>query len=437
MVARLLYLKLFLLLCFNVFFSHIAQADVAYTYDANGNIESSLDTVGNSAYYTYNAKNELTKVERTLSSGEEISVTYTYDINGNRDSKTVNGVTTEFLIDSNRPLPVVISETVNGQVAVTYEYGPDGYSPISQTRAGVKYDYHLDGNGNVVMLTDPSGTVVSEYIYDAFGKLLLAVGNIENNYLFSSQQYDADAGLYYHRSRYRDVRTSRFTQMDTYPGRVNDPATLHKYNYAHHDPVNLSDPSGKFSIGQVMSAVNVAANLATSATVGYRLGQFATGEREASAKEIGFTVLIAAAGPAGGKLAKMLGNSKIANNICKNVCNLLDKVRVIGPTVKLRNPGSIKFTQSSIKKSFSDGGSLDDLIAQLRSGATKPDALPPIRIFRKDGKIFTLDNRRLYAAQQAGVKIRTVGASKDEVLRESWKFTTKNGGSSIRVRGKN
>lgn len=72
---------------------------------------------------------------------------------------------------------------------------------------------------------------------------------------------------------------------------------------------------------------------------------------------------------------------------------------------------------------------------KLRTGQVRSDSLPPIRIFRKDGNVFSLDNRRLYAAQQAGVRIKTVGATKSEIMREAWKFTTKNGGSSIRVRG--
>jgi len=148
------------------------------------------------------------------------------------------------------------------------------------------------------------------------------------------------------------------------------------------------------------------------------------------------TVLIAAAGPVGGKLARLLGDSKAIKKICENVCNLLEKSKIIGSAIRFRNPGSISFTQSSIKRNFSDGGSIDDLIAKLRSGQVKSDALPPIRIFRKDGKVFSLDNRRLYAAQQAGVKIKTVGATQDEILSEAWKFTTKNGGASIRVRGK-
>ena len=153
-----------------------------------------------------------------------------------------------------------------------------------------------------------------------------------------------------------------------------------------------------------------------------------------TAKEAGWAFLIAASGPVGGKLVKLLGNSKAAKKLCDNLCGLLNKSKIIGPVTKFRSPGSINFTQSSIKGTFKDGRSVDDLIAGLKSGAIKPDSLPPIRIFRKDGKIFSLDNRRLYAAKQAGVKVKTVGATEGEILRESWKFTTKNGGTSIKYK---
>ena len=124
---------------------------------------------------------------------------------------------------------------------------------LSETRNGETYFYHYDGSDNVRMLTDSTGNVVSEYGYDSQGNLLFAIGSIENNFLFSGQQYDQDAGLYYHRARYRDTNTGRFTQMDQYSGRIQDPATLHKYTYAHNDPINLSDPSGRISIAQTMS----------------------------------------------------------------------------------------------------------------------------------------------------------------------------------------
>ncbi len=53
-----------------------------------------------------------------------------------------------------------------------------------------------------------------------------------------------------------------------------------------------------------------------------------------------------------------------------------------------------------------------------------------------DGQIYTLDNRRLYTFQQAGVSeipvtwVDDIGA----IMREIWKFDTQNEGISINVR---
>ena len=86
-------------------------------------------------------------------------------------------------------------------------------------------------------------------------------------------------------------------------------------------------------------------------------------------------------------------------------------------------------------RKFKDGRKLGDLIDDLKAGRVTADDVPPIRVFERDGKIFTLDNRRLKAFQEAGVPIKTVPATPDEVAREAWKFTTKNEGASVRVRG--
>jgi len=99
------------------------------------------------------------------------------------------------------------------------------------------------------------------------------------------------------------------------------------------------------------------------------------------------------------------------------------------------DPKTVRFSQDSIKSSFKGGGSIDELTEGLRSGTIKPGDVPAIRVFERDGKLFTLDNRRLEAFRRAGVEIPYRQATSEEVMNEAWKFTTKNAGESIRVRG--
>ena len=55
------------------------------------------------------------------------------------------------------------------------------------------------------------------------------------------------------RANYLNPNTGRFWTKDTYSGNNSDPISLHKYLYAHNDPVNGIDPSGHFftAIGQL------------------------------------------------------------------------------------------------------------------------------------------------------------------------------------------
>lgn len=49
--------------------------------------------------------------------------------------------------------------------------------------------------------------------------------------------------------------------------------------------------------------------------------------------------------------------------------------------------------------------------------------------------VYSLDNRRLLVASQAGVPVKIVPATPEEVAKEAWKMTTPNGGLIICVRG--
>jgi RHS repeat-associated protein len=207
----------------------------ADAYDANGNTRS-----GNGSTYTYDFEDRL----RSVNGG---AVRFVYDGDGNRVSKTVGGVTTQYLVDDLSPTRYsqVVEELVAGVVERTYTYGERLISQ-SQRRDGdwqVSF-YGHDAHGNVRFLTDGNGAVTDTYSFDAFGLLTAATGTTPNNYLFNGQQFDRDLGLYFKRARYYSQDRGRFMTMDPIAGRPDEPMTLHRYMFGHADPVNRIDPCG-------------------------------------------------------------------------------------------------------------------------------------------------------------------------------------------------
>ena len=216
----------------------IAQTPDAinYAYDDNGNLIHKTNGI-NETDYTYDPADRLASV---TDGGQ--TTTYTYDADDIRTSQTTAGVTTTFVTDKNRPYAQVLVERTDTD-AVTYVHGDD---LISMTRPGdVKRYYQHDGLLSVRQLTTDTGTVSDTYDYDAFGVLLGTSGSTINHYRYAGEQYDPNAGFYYLRARYYDQNTGRFTTRDAFHGNPFDPASLHKYTYAHADPVNNVDPSGR------------------------------------------------------------------------------------------------------------------------------------------------------------------------------------------------
>ena len=80
----------------------------------------------------------------------------------------------------------------------------------------------------------------------------------------------------------------------------------------------------------------------------------------------------------------------------------------------LIDPKDIRYSQDSIKRSISGpSGTIDNLRDGLRNGTINPKDIPTIKIHRDPftGEIYSLDNRRLWAAKEAGTKINAQWAT--------------------------
>jgi len=95
----------------------------------------------------------------------------------------------------------------------------------------------------------------------------------------------------------------------------------------------------------------------------------------------------------------------------------------------------INFMQSSIKNTTGEYTVLGNADA-LKAGTLKPSDLPAIKVWKDaQGKIWTLDHRRLAAFKLGGVEeIPVEWASKSLVESQMWKMTTKTGGTSIKLK---
>ncbi|MBI5385968.1 MAG: tandem-95 repeat protein [Verrucomicrobia bacterium] len=225
----------------------LAAGTAAATWDANGNtLQFNLNgdaTWDQATADGYDLENRL--VSATRAAG---AIGLVYDGDGNRVKKTVNGVTTCYLVDDRNPTGYaqVLEEqaVAGGTPSVTYVFGLD---LVSQDRSGTVHYFGYDGLGSVRYLTTSANppTVSDTYTYDAFGVQIASSGaGTANNYRFAGEQWDADLGTYYVRARYYHPDLGRFWTMDGFEGNNTDPLSLHKYLYCHANPVNGIDPSG-------------------------------------------------------------------------------------------------------------------------------------------------------------------------------------------------
>ncbi|HEU4834353.1 MAG TPA: fibro-slime domain-containing protein [Pyrinomonadaceae bacterium] len=210
-----------------------------YAYDTNGNTLSR--TVGSaSVRFDYDGRDRLTKVTQP----DNTTVTYVYDADGIRVRSTGPNGSTNYVVDPARPVPQVVVETNgSGQIVASYTYGLE---LISQRRNGVDSFYLADALGSTRALTNSQGAVTDRYSYDAFGQMLSSTGTTVNSFLYTGEQKDDAAGLYYLRTRYYDPAIGRFTTPDLFQGRPEEPLSLHKYAYVQNNPVSMTDPMGLY-----------------------------------------------------------------------------------------------------------------------------------------------------------------------------------------------
>jgi RHS repeat-associated protein len=194
------------------------------TWDDNGNLLSD-----GTRSYTWDAR------DRLIAVSGPVPASFAYDPLGRRKSKTLAGVTTDYLYDGANP----IQEKQGGAVSANLLSGPNLDEWYARTSAGQTQSYLPDALGSTLKLTNASQATTASYTYEPYGKATIT-GNPGTNSLTYTGREDDGTGLYYYRARYYHPGLSRFVQAD--PIGLDGGANL--YSYVGGNPISFIDPSG-------------------------------------------------------------------------------------------------------------------------------------------------------------------------------------------------
>jgi len=119
-------------------------------------------------------------------------------------------------------------------------------------------------------MTNSSGNEVNSYDSDLYGQNINQVeqSGLNNPWKFAAGYLDSATTLYKFGTRYYDSSLGRWTQQDPVGGSLGDLNSANRYVYANDDPVNLVDPSGRFSLDAFFTCLTGGINAFTRAIIG-------------------------------------------------------------------------------------------------------------------------------------------------------------------------
>ncbi|MBR6563608.1 MAG: Hint domain-containing protein, partial [Clostridia bacterium] len=192
-------------------------------------------------------------------------VNYTYNSDGIRTSRAYVNANTKYredrtyILDGSKIIQEsirisTISSTTNATLYYLYDASGNVQGFIYNN---AYYYFQKNLQGDVIRILNDYGTVVVEYTYDAWGKVLTTTGTLAstvgtyNPFRYRSYYYDTETGYYYLQSRYYDPTVGRFLNADK-ADLIGANGNLQGFNlfaYCNSNPITHTDETGECIYG--------------------------------------------------------------------------------------------------------------------------------------------------------------------------------------------
>ena len=195
----------------------------------------------------------------------ENEISYAYNGDGQRVSKTVNGEKTEYIYNGD-----ILAGQKTGNTVLVFMYDNNG-DPFGFVYSGTEYYYVKNAQNDVTAIASADGTIIANYYYDPWGRLIEITGDSALAYLnpirYRSYYYDSETELYYLNTRYYSPDLCRFMNADGYIQTGQGILDKNMFAYCLNNPVNMLDQTGELA-GWAIALIVIAACTIVGGVIG-------------------------------------------------------------------------------------------------------------------------------------------------------------------------